>query len=111
MGSSDGKPADVRPAARIVGEVLRELRLEPWVMTTGSRRHHVTVPLRRRAEVDMVRVLARGVATLAAAREPPLFAAEPRKARRQRRRRSSRIVRPSGCECLFEQGITAATCW
>ena len=67
------------------GEVLRELGLEPWVMTTGSRGYHVIVPLRRHADFDTFRALARGVATLAAARERRLFTTEQRKAGRQRR--------------------------
>ena len=32
--------------------VLQELGLEPWVMTTGSRGYHLTLPLQRRKEFD-----------------------------------------------------------
>ena len=63
--------------------MLRELGLEPWVMTTGSRGHHVIVPLRHHADFDTVRALARGVARLAAGRERRLFTTEHRKAGRQ----------------------------
>jgi bifunctional non-homologous end joining protein LigD len=76
------RPGEVRRAARIVGALLRELGLEPWAMTTGSRGYHVVVALRRRAGFDAVREFARGFAQLAVAREPTLFTNEQRKAKR-----------------------------
>jgi bifunctional non-homologous end joining protein LigD len=66
----------------VIGDLLRELGLEPWVMTSGSRGYHVLVPLQRRADFDAVREFARGVAALAAARHPELFTVEQRKAKR-----------------------------
>ncbi len=51
-------------------------------MTTGSRGYHVLVPLQRRADFDSVREFSRGVAALAAARDPELFTVEQRKAKR-----------------------------
>jgi bifunctional non-homologous end joining protein LigD len=77
------RPAEVRRAARVVGALLRELGLEPWVMTTGSRGYHVAVALRRRAGFDAVREFAHGLAELAVAREPSLFTNEQRKAKRE----------------------------
>ncbi len=74
--------AEVARAARAIGEVLRELELEPWAMTSGSRGYHVLVPLQRRADFDAVREFARGVADLAEARHPELFTVEQRKAKR-----------------------------
>src|SRR3954452_12015219 len=47
-------PAGVRRAAREVGELLRELGLEPFVMATGSKGFHVVVPLQRRHGFDDV---------------------------------------------------------
>jgi bifunctional non-homologous end joining protein LigD len=85
LDPGDGKPADVRRGARIVGDLLRELGLEPWVMTTGSRGYHVAVPLKRRAGFDTTRGFARRLASLAAVREPRLFTTEQRKARREGR--------------------------
>jgi bifunctional non-homologous end joining protein LigD len=76
-------PDAVRRGARIIGELLRELELPPWVMTSGSRGYHVVVPLQRRLEFDRVREFARGLAELAAAREPSLFTTEQRKAKRE----------------------------
>jgi bifunctional non-homologous end joining protein LigD len=82
LDPSDGKPADVLRAARTMFGLLRELGLQPWVMTTGSRGYHATVPLRRNADFDATRTFAREVAALAARREPRLFTTEQRKAKR-----------------------------
>ena len=76
------RPAEMRRAARLIVDLLRELGLEPWAMTSGSRGYHVVVPLRRRAEFDSVRAFTRDVATLGAAREPRVFTIEQRKAKR-----------------------------
>jgi bifunctional non-homologous end joining protein LigD len=85
LDPSNGKPAEVRAAARLFGELLRELGLVPWVMTTGSRGYHVVVALQRRLDFDDVRGFARGVAALAAAREPRLLTTEQRKQKREGR--------------------------
>jgi bifunctional non-homologous end joining protein LigD len=77
------RPAEIRRAARIIGALLRELGLEPWAMTTGSRGYHVAVALRRRRGFDAVREFARGLAELAVAREPGVFTSEQRKAKRE----------------------------
>jgi bifunctional non-homologous end joining protein LigD len=81
----DGAATQVRRAARTMAGLLRELALEPWVMTTGSRGYHLTIPLRRRADFDTVRAFAVGVAELAARRDPELFTTEQRKAKRGQR--------------------------
>lgn len=83
LDPSGGGPTEVRRAASLIGALLRELDLEPWVMTSGSRGYHVTVSLQRRADFDDVREFARGVAELAAAREPQIFTTEQRKAKRE----------------------------
>jgi bifunctional non-homologous end joining protein LigD len=85
LDPSIDKPADVRRGARIFGELLRELGLEPWVMTTGSRGYHVVLALQRRADSETARQFARGLAEVAAAREPRLFTTEQRKAKREGR--------------------------
>lgn len=82
LDPSDGKPAEVRKAARTMVDLLRELGLEPWVMTTGSRGYHVTVALRRALDFEDVRAFSREVATLAGRREPRVFTTEQRKAKR-----------------------------
>jgi bifunctional non-homologous end joining protein LigD len=85
LDPSTDRPAEVRRAARIFGGLLRELGLDPWAMTTGSRGYHVVVPLRRTADFDAVRAFARGLAELATLREPRLLTNEQRKAKRQGR--------------------------
>jgi bifunctional non-homologous end joining protein LigD len=77
------EPDDIRRAALTFGALLRELELEPWAMTTGSRGYHVVVPLQRRTDYDGVRAFARDLATLAAAREPRTFTNQQRKAKRE----------------------------
>jgi len=77
------KPAAIRRAAIGFGSLLRELGLQPWTMTTGSRGYHVVVPLQRRGDFDTVRAFARDLAELAAAREPRVFTNEQRKAKRE----------------------------
>jgi bifunctional non-homologous end joining protein LigD len=79
--SGDDVP-EVARGALAIGEILRELALEPWVMTSGSRGYHVLVPLQRRADHDAVREFARGVAELAATRHLEMFTVEQRKAKR-----------------------------
>ncbi|HUE25425.1 MAG TPA: non-homologous end-joining DNA ligase [Solirubrobacteraceae bacterium] len=76
-------PAEIRGAALTFGSLLRELELEPWVMTTGSRGYHVVVSLQRRADFDAVREFARDLGELAATREPRVFTNEQRKAKRE----------------------------
>jgi bifunctional non-homologous end joining protein LigD len=82
LDPSSDRPADTRRAARLVGDLLRELDLVPWAMGTGSRGYHVLVPLQRRLDFDAVRAFARDLATVAARREPKLFTTEQRKAKR-----------------------------
>jgi bifunctional non-homologous end joining protein LigD len=77
------QPAAVRRAAMIFGDVLRELGLEPWVMTTGSRGYHVVASLRREHDFDTVRRFTRDLAELACLREPRRFTNEQRKAKRE----------------------------
>src|SRR6202035_1329872 len=82
LDPSVDRPAEVRRAARLIGDLLRELGLQPWAMTTGSRGYHVVVALHRRLGFDQVRTFARDIATLAARRESKLFTTEQRKDKR-----------------------------
>ena len=72
----------VRRAARGLGELLRELGLAPFAMTTGSRGLHVWVPLRRSREFPKVRGFAHAVGTELAERHPDELTMEFRKAKR-----------------------------
>jgi bifunctional non-homologous end joining protein LigD len=84
LDPSDGTPADVRTAAADVGDVLRDLGLEPFAMTTGSRGFHVVVPLQRRADHATVLAFARDLAAVLAAGDER-FTVEQRKAKREGR--------------------------
>ncbi len=79
------KPDEVRKAAQAIGELLREIGLVPWAMTTGSRGYHVTVPLRRGPDHDAVRAFAREFAQRAVQEDPDTFTIEQRKAKREGR--------------------------
>ena len=72
----------IRAAARAMGALLRELGLEPFAMTSGSRGIHVTVPLKPADRFDAVRAFARDAARELARREPELVTVEHRKAKR-----------------------------
>lgn len=85
LDPSDHDHAQVLKAARTMAELLRELGLKPWVMSSGSRGYHLTLPLQRRLSFDEVRAFAVDVASLAAGRDPKLFTTEQRKAKRRRR--------------------------
>jgi bifunctional non-homologous end joining protein LigD len=74
--------SDVRAAAVDFGALMRELGLEPFAMTTGSRGFHVVAPLQRRQDFDAVRGFARDLARLAAARDPDRLTVEMRKVKR-----------------------------
>jgi bifunctional non-homologous end joining protein LigD len=78
----DGQFPRVREAARLIGEVLEELGLPAYAMTTGSRGVHVSVPLQPRARFEAVRDFTRDLAQLLAARHPSRLTVEQRKAKR-----------------------------
>ena len=79
------RPDEVRRAALSIVELLEELELKPWAMTSGSRGYHLVVPLRRHARFEIVRAFARDFATLAAKRAPRTFTVEQRKVKRDGR--------------------------
>jgi bifunctional non-homologous end joining protein LigD len=76
---------DVRRAALELGDLFREVGLEPFAMTTGSRGYHVVAPLQRRQDFDAVRAFARDLVRLAAERDPERLTIEQRKAKRGER--------------------------
>jgi bifunctional non-homologous end joining protein LigD len=74
--------ADVRAAARATGDLLRDLGLVPFAMTSGSRGLHVVAPLRRDAGWDVVRSFAHTVGERLAAGDPDHLTVEHRIAKR-----------------------------
>ncbi|GHA79623.1 ATP-dependent DNA ligase [Streptomyces tendae] len=69
----------VRAAARLLRELLDELRLPSAPMTTGSRGLHIVVPLDGRQVFDDVREFARTVADVLAAAHPDRLTTAARK--------------------------------
>ena len=77
--------AEVRAAARRLGDLLRDLGLAPFAMTTGSRGLHVVVPLRRTADYDAVHDFARAVAAALVETDPDALTVEFRRENRGER--------------------------
>ena len=77
--------ATLRRAARATRDLLGEIGLTPYLMTTGSRGYHVVAPLDRTAGFDDVRGLARAVAERLAAAAPDALTTEQRIAKRGNR--------------------------
>jgi bifunctional non-homologous end joining protein LigD len=77
--------AAVRRAARWTADLLDELGLVPYAQVTGSKGIHIWTPLQRRADLEAVRELARGVAEVLAERHPDELTVEWRKAKRDGR--------------------------
>ena len=80
-----GRFAEVRAAARALGELLREIGLCPYAMTTGSRGLHVVVPLRRTADHEEVHGFAREIAEFLVAHDRRHLTTEFHRARRGER--------------------------
>ena len=75
----------VRAAAFDFKELLDEMGLTSFVMTTGSRGLHVVVPLDRKADFDQVRTVARGLARELEERKPEKLTTEQYKSKRRGR--------------------------
>ncbi|QQR48624.1 non-homologous end-joining DNA ligase [bacterium] len=71
--------AAVRWAAKQLHDLLTELGIPSFLMTTGSRGFHVVVPLKRLATFEAVRAYARDVATILVERYPSKLTINPRK--------------------------------
>lgn len=82
LDPADSPFAEIRAAARDLGELLREGGASSWAMVSGSRGIHVVVPLRRDAGFEEVNAVARHVAGLLAAAHPRKLTVEHRKAKR-----------------------------
>jgi bifunctional non-homologous end joining protein LigD len=74
--------ADVRVAAREVGEALRDAGLVPYAMTSGSRGIHVVAPIRPGAEFPAAFRWAKDLADRLAAEHPDRLTTEFYKAKR-----------------------------
>jgi bifunctional non-homologous end joining protein LigD len=77
--------AEVRAAARALGDLLRDLGLDPFAMTSGSRGLHVVTPLRRTADFASVRPFVRAVAAAVVEQHPAALTVEFRRDKRGER--------------------------
>lgn len=75
----------VRFAARVLRDVLDEVELDSFLMTTGSRGLHVVIPLDRSADFDTTREFARDLVNVLAEQEPDRLTTEVRKDQRKER--------------------------
>jgi bifunctional non-homologous end joining protein LigD len=82
LDPSDGGLEVVRDAARTLGDLLEELELVAFLMTSGSRGYHLWVPIEPDETFDSVRSLARRVAEHVVRKDPDSFTIEQRKAKR-----------------------------
>ncbi|MEX0849033.1 MAG: non-homologous end-joining DNA ligase [Candidatus Dependentiae bacterium] len=74
---------EVRKSAKIFKSVLEDLGLHPFVMTTGSKGLHVTVPIKPDTLFDDVRSFARDIAELMVKQNPEILTLEMRKENRK----------------------------
>ncbi len=107
-----------RTAALALGEMLRDLGLEPFAMTTGSKGIHVVVPLQRRQEHPAVRAFARGLAEKLIERQPDLVTLEWYKDKRGgrilidvRATRGMSVVAPYSVRAQPEAPVAAPLPW
>lgn len=77
--SRDDDFVHVMNAAREMADILEEVGLVPFVMTTGSRGLHVVVPLKPVVSYDQVRLCARRLAGLLVTYKPDVYTIEHRK--------------------------------
>jgi bifunctional non-homologous end joining protein LigD len=75
----------VRKTAFLLKDILEQLDLVPFVMTTGSRGLHVVVPIKRKESFDEVRVFAREIAQRLVDAHPRMLTLEMRKEKRRGR--------------------------
>lgn len=75
----------IRKAAKIFKQVLEDLGLHPFVMTTGSKGLHVTVPIKPNCDFEYVRSFARQLAELLVQQHPEHLTVEIRKDKRKGR--------------------------
>jgi bifunctional non-homologous end joining protein LigD len=74
---------ELTKTALILKKVLEEYKLKPFVMTTGSRGLHVTVPLKQKLTFKKVRLFAQHIAQQVVEKHPALVTLEIRKEKRK----------------------------
>lgn len=82
LDPSDNEFSKVRKAARKLKDILEEIGLTPFVMTTGSRGLHVVSPLDRSANFDRVREIAKQISKALVEKYPEDLTTQSRKNKR-----------------------------
>ena len=82
LDPSKENPDSLRSAALTLRDVLRELGLESWVKTSGSKGFHIVVPLDGKADFGAVHEFAHKVGTVVVSRDPKRLTQEFSKADR-----------------------------
>ncbi|MGW8194495.1 MAG: non-homologous end-joining DNA ligase [Desulforhopalus sp.] len=77
--------APVVHGAFLLREILEDIGLVPFAMTTGSRGIHVVVPVDRQKDFDAIRSLAMDIASLLTAHHPEVLTTEQRRNKRKGR--------------------------
>jgi bifunctional non-homologous end joining protein LigD len=116
---TDGIFTVVREAALALGELLRELGLEPFATVTGSKGIHVVAPLRRGASADAVRETAGEIGQLLADRFPDTLTTAWRKEKRggrvlvdtARNTYAQTVVAPYAVRALPGAPVAAPLAW
>lgn len=85
LDSSNVPFGTVCAVAKLLRSIVEKQGFHPYVMTTGSKGIHVTVPLKPVRDFDAVRLIARRIAEQCAMMHPKLVTMEQRKAKRGKR--------------------------
>jgi len=75
----------IKDTAFLIRDVLRELKINSFVMTTGSRGLHVAVPLDSSSDFKVVRAFAKGISDYLVQKEPEILTTEINKEKRRGR--------------------------
>jgi bifunctional non-homologous end joining protein LigD len=85
LDPSSGRFADAAKAARILREILEELRIRSYPKTSGGKGLHVFIPLKRGPKQDEVREFAHRIGQEMAKRSPELCTVQMSKSKRRGR--------------------------
>lgn len=75
----------IRDTAFLIRDVLKDLKISSFVMTTGSRGLHVAVPVDSNSDFKVVRAFARGISEYLARKMPDVLTTEINKEKRKGR--------------------------
>lgn len=73
----------VREGALFIKNILDELEIKSYVMTTGGRGYHIVIPLDRKMDFNKAHMIAERIAKYIANKNKDLFSADPRKSGRR----------------------------